>query len=49
MVVPMLKGLLLSIITTFSFILLFYLISETTSFSLIATTFNGDDSIQSDL
>jgi hypothetical protein len=46
---PLLKGLALSILTIYFFILFFYLIAKKTHFSLIATTFDGDDSIESDL
>ena len=48
-IVPMFKGLFLSICTMLSFILGFYFITKTSSFSIIATTYDGDDSIESDL
>ena len=46
---PLIKGLILSLLTMFTFILFFYLISDSTHFSLIATTFDGDDSIEAEL
>jgi hypothetical protein len=48
-IIPILKGLFLSICTMLSFILAFYFITKTSSFSIIPTTYDGDDSIESNL
>lgn len=48
-IIPLIKGLILSLLTMFIFILFFYFISDSTHFSIIATTFDGDDSIESEL